>query len=320
MGEYLEERPARSMGAKLDDMKKYNTPAPNAYNADKGQEYLEERPARSMGAKLDDLKKYNTPAPNAYNSDKGQEYLEERPAKSLGVRLEEAKKFLTPAPNAYNSEKGDEYLAEKIKHSFGLKPDDMQKYLTPAPNTYDADKGQEYLEKTPAKTMGAKLSDLKGFSTPAPSAYRPEGCNCLWHQTFSLRWISEGRCICEVEDRDSEDAGANTGGFQTQEWNLHKDRAADDHQDDQDNNPAVAASGLGSTLMARSSICTIINTFIFVITYPNLTKMKRHVWYWCLSRVPVIFLTKCLRSPHLTTLCDTDRKALIKSNSVTDVE
>ena len=178
-----------------------------------------------------------------------------------------------------------------------------------------------------------------------------EGCNCLWHQTFSLRWISEGeflnfhkfvdalfpgRCICEVEDRDSEDAGANTGGFQTQvrpgqwiksiispifqEWNLHKDRAADDHQDDQDNNPAVAAGRLGSTLMARSSICTIINTFIFVITYPNLTKMKRHVWYWCLSRVPVIFLTKCLRSPHLTTLCDTDRKALIKSNSVTDVE
>jgi len=141
-----------------------------------GQEYLEERPARSMGAKLDDLKKYNTPAPNAYNSEKGQEYLEERPAKSLGVRLEEAKKFLTPAPNAYNSEKGDDYLAENIKHSFGLKPDDMPKYLTPAPNTYDADKGQEYLEKTPAKTMGAKLSDLKGFSTPAPTAYRPEDC------------------------------------------------------------------------------------------------------------------------------------------------
>merc|ERR1711978_356720 len=58
--EYLEDRPAKSMGAKLDDLKKYNTPAPNAYNADKGQDYLEERPARSMGAKLDDLKKYNT--------------------------------------------------------------------------------------------------------------------------------------------------------------------------------------------------------------------------------------------------------------------
>ena len=83
-----------------------------------------------------------------------------------------------------------------------------------------------------------------------------------------------------------------------QEWNVHKDRAADDHQDDQDNNPAVAAGRLGSTLMARSSICTIINTFIFVITYPNLTKMKRHVWYWYF-RVPVSFPNlKCLRSPH----------------------
>ena len=74
------------MGARLEPQAKFKTPAPNAYDADKGQEYLEERPARSMGAKLDDLKKYNTPAPNAYNSDKGQEYLEERPAKSLGDR------------------------------------------------------------------------------------------------------------------------------------------------------------------------------------------------------------------------------------------
>merc|ERR1712210_150849 len=139
--EYLEGGIQHSFGLKPDGLKKYQTPAPNAYNADKGQEYLEERPARSMGAKLDDLKKYNTPAPNAYNSDKGQEYLEERPAKSLGVRLEEAKKFLTPAPNAYNSEKGDEYLEER-----------------------------------PGQTMGARLSDLKGFSTPAPSAYRPEDC------------------------------------------------------------------------------------------------------------------------------------------------
>merc|ERR1712004_508837 len=129
------------MGAKLDGLKKYNTPAPNAYNSDKGQEYLEERPARSMGAKLDGLKKFNTPAPNAYNADKGQDYLEERPARSMGAKL-----------------------------------DDLKKYNTPAPNTYDADKGQEYLEKTPAKTMGAKLSDLKGFSTPAPTAYRPEDC------------------------------------------------------------------------------------------------------------------------------------------------
>ena len=102
-----------------------------------------------------------------------------------------------------------------------------------------------------------------------------------------------------------------------QEWNVHKDRAADDHQDNQDDDPAVPTSGLGRV----SSICTITITIpVFVITYPNLTKMKRHVWYWC-SRVPVSFPNQVFeKSTPLTTLCDTDRSALIKSNSVSDVE
>merc|ERR1711874_222553 len=71
----------------------------------------------------------------------------------------------------------------------------------------------------------------------------------------------------------------------------------------------------------QHSICTITITIpVFVITYPNLTKMKRHVWYWC-SRVPVSFPNQVFeKSTPLTTLCDTDRSALIKSNSVSDVE
>ena len=73
-----------------------------------------------------------------------------------------------------------------------------------------------------------------------------------------------------------------------QEWNVHKDRAADDHQDNQDDDPAVTARGLGFACSASPPICTIIITFVFVITYPNLTKMKRHVWYWYF-RVPVSF-------------------------------
>ena len=144
-----------------------------------------------------------------------------------------------------------------------------------------------------------------------------------------------GRLLCEGEDRDSEDSSADTGGLQTQvrpscsksnqsaisslfqEWNVHKDWTADDHQDNQDDDPAVPTSGLGR----GSSICTITITIpVFVITYPNLTKMKRHVWYWC-SRAPVSFPNQVFeKSTPLTTLCDTDRSALIKSNSVSDVE
>merc|ERR1719151_509610 len=62
-------------------------------------------------------------------------------------------------------------------------------------------------------------------------------------------------------------------------------RAADDHQNNQDDDPAVTARGLE---FANPSICRIIITPVFVITYPNLTKMKRHVWYWYF-RVPVSF-------------------------------
>ena len=73
-----------------------------------------------------------------------------------------------------------------------------------------------------------------------------------------------------------------------QEWNLHKDREADDHQNNQDDDPAVTARGLEFAQSASPSICRIIITPVFVITYPNLTKMKRHVWYWYF-RVPVSF-------------------------------
>ena len=53
-----------------------------------------------------------------------------------------------------------------------------------------------------------------------------------------------------------------------QEWNLHKDRAADDHQNNQNDDSAVTARGLEFT-------CTpsIITPFVFVITYPNLTNV-----------------------------------------------
>ena len=57
---------------------KFQTPSPNAYNVDQGEEYLEERPAKSMGARLEPKTKFNTPAPNAYDADKGQDYLNEK--------------------------------------------------------------------------------------------------------------------------------------------------------------------------------------------------------------------------------------------------
>merc|ERR1712107_105503 len=137
---------------------------------------------------------------------------------------------------------------------------------------------------------------------------RGEGSDCLWNQTLSLCWFLEGRLLREGEDGDSEDSSTDTGGLQTQEWNAHKDRASDDHQDNQDDDPAVLTRGLGRD----SFICKITITIpVFVITYPNLTKMKRHVWYWC-SRVPVSFPNQVLeKSTPLTTLCDTDRSALI---------
>ena len=64
--DYLAENIKHSFGLKPDDMPKYLTPAPNTYDADKGQEYLEKTPAKTMGAKLSDLKGFSTPAPTAY--------------------------------------------------------------------------------------------------------------------------------------------------------------------------------------------------------------------------------------------------------------
>ena len=69
-----------------------------------------------------------TPAPNAYNSDKGEEYLEGGIKHSFGVKPEPMNKFKTPAPNAYDSEKGEEYLEGGIKHSFGVKLEPMNKF------------------------------------------------------------------------------------------------------------------------------------------------------------------------------------------------
>ena len=77
------------------------TPAPNAYNSEKGEEYLEGGIKHSFGVKPEPMNKFKTPAPNAYDSEKGEEYLEGMKAITIGARLREAKKFLTPAPNKY---------------------------------------------------------------------------------------------------------------------------------------------------------------------------------------------------------------------------
>ena len=112
-----------------------------------------------------------TPAPNAYDSEKGEEYLEGGIKHSFGLKPEPMNKFKTPAPNAYDSEKGEEYLEGGIKHSFGVKPEPMNKFKTPAPNAYDSEKGEEYLEGMKAITIGARLREAKKFLTPAPNKY-----------------------------------------------------------------------------------------------------------------------------------------------------
>merc|ERR1712004_534076 len=216
--------------------------------------------------------------------------------------------------------------------SMGIKPDSPKAYLTPSPGAYVPEKSEKYLQEKISHSLGIKLASPKPFSTPAPSAYRQEDCKeekaaiafGIKHSPYvgSLKGDSYVRARTETVKtpvQTQEDFRPRSGTF-TKTGNSegnHKDRAADDHQDNQDDDPAVPTSGLGR----GSSICTITITIpIFVITYPNLTKMKRHVWYWC-SRVPVSFPNQVFeKSTPLTTLCDTDRSALIKSNSVSDVE
>merc|ERR1712032_1321053 len=117
-------------------------------------------PAFTFGGKSEIKQKFKTPAPNAYDSEKGDKYLEGGIKHSIGAKLEPLKKFKTPAPNSYDAEKGDEYLEGGIKHTFGAKLEPLKKFRTPAPNSYDAEKGDEYLEEGIKHSFGAKLEPL----------------------------------------------------------------------------------------------------------------------------------------------------------------
>ena len=103
-------------------------------------------PAKTIAGRGKDPKLPDVPAPNAYNAEKGEEYLEGGIKHSFGIKPETKNIFLTPAPNAYNADKGEDYLEGGIKHSFGIKPEPMNNFVTPAPNAYNADKGEDYLE------------------------------------------------------------------------------------------------------------------------------------------------------------------------------
>ena len=54
----------------------------------------------SFGIKPELKNAFLTPAPNAYNADKGEDYLEGGIQHSFGMKPEAKNKFLTPAPNA----------------------------------------------------------------------------------------------------------------------------------------------------------------------------------------------------------------------------
>ena len=71
--------------------------------------------------KPDDMKKFNAPAPNAYNPDKSDTILDTSAAYSFGLRPEEKIKSRAPAPNAYDPEKADTILDKQLKYTFGLK-------------------------------------------------------------------------------------------------------------------------------------------------------------------------------------------------------
>jgi len=71
----------------------------------------------SFGIKPDLKNKFRTPAPNAYDTEKGEDYLDCVKSLSMGERLREAKKFLTPAPNKYEAVVPD----EKPSFAFGVK-------------------------------------------------------------------------------------------------------------------------------------------------------------------------------------------------------
>merc|ERR1719471_2853587 len=81
------------MGSKLEELKKFKTPAPNVYDSEKGEDYLHQGPKLTMGSKLEALKKFKTPAPNTYDSEKGEDYLHQAPKLTMGSKLEGLKKF-----------------------------------------------------------------------------------------------------------------------------------------------------------------------------------------------------------------------------------
>merc|ERR1711992_236718 len=163
--------PAFTFGGKSELKNKFKTPAPNAYDSEKGEDYLHQGTKHTFGLKPEIKNKFKTPAPNAYDSEKGEEYLEGGIKHTFGVKPEIPNKFKTPAPNAYSTENGEDYLEGGIKHSFGIKPELKNKFKTPAPNVYDTDKGENYLEGVKALSMGERLKEAKKFLTPAPNKY-----------------------------------------------------------------------------------------------------------------------------------------------------
>jgi len=105
-----------SFGIKPDIQNKFKTPAPNAYDADKGEDYLEGGIKHSFGQKLSELKSFVTPAPNNYRPE---DCKDDGPALTMHGKLKEPKKFQTPAPNKYEAVIPDEQPAFPfgVKHS-----------------------------------------------------------------------------------------------------------------------------------------------------------------------------------------------------------
>ena len=90
----------------------------------------------SFGLRPEAPKKFNAPAPGAYNPEKADDLLDGSVKSSFGLKPEEPKKFVNPSPNAYELAAAAELLETQLSYTFGLRPERKIKFITPAPTDY----------------------------------------------------------------------------------------------------------------------------------------------------------------------------------------
>lgn len=149
-------------------------PGPAIYHPGACTRYGVDKKSVYVGTRLEDLKTFETPAPNTYNLPKTAAYQRRAPAYEFGVRTKQFAGQQIPAPNAYNlpatiGAKGTVIGCRTApSYTMGNVATTLTKFVTPSPAEYFPTLNNVHKIQP---TIKARIEDLKTFESPAPNTY-----------------------------------------------------------------------------------------------------------------------------------------------------